>query len=105
MTTSPKTFAYGTLEADTDSWLLTRDDVIALDVGLLESFDGSLEHKTVSVVGTMGIPKAAGITKLIVEKLASHDAIKRRAYEIHESGERGSAADHWLRAERELLNL
>jgi hypothetical protein len=106
MTIRPKTFAYGTLEADTDSWLLAADHVIALDVGLLDSFDGSLEHKTVSVVGTMGSPKTApGITKLIVEKLASHDAIKRRAYEIYESGQRGSAADHWLRAERELLSM
>ena len=103
---SPKTFAYGTLEADSDSWLLAAENVIALDVGLLDGFDGSLEHKSVSVVGTMGIPGTApGITKLIVEKLASHDAIRRRAYEIYKSGQRGSAADHWLRAERELLNL
>jgi hypothetical protein len=106
MTTSPKTFAYGTLEADTDSWLLAREDVIALDVGLLDSFDGSLAHQTVSVVGTMGIPSTApGITKLIVKKLASHEAINRRAYEIYKSGQRGSAADHWLRAEHELLNM
>ena len=106
ITISPKTFAYGTLEADTDSWLLARDDVIALDVGLLDSFDGSLEHKTVSVVGTIGIPRIApGITKLIVEKLASHDAIKRRAYEIYESSLGGSADDNWVRAERELLNI
>ena len=87
MTTSPKTFAYGTLEADTDSWLLVRDHVIALDMGLLDSFGGSLEHKTVSVVGTMGIPRTApGITKLIVEKLISHDDIATRAYNIDQSG-------------------
>jgi len=106
MTTNPKTFAYGTLEADTDSWLLAAEHVMALDVGLLDSFDGSLAHKTVSVVGTMGIPRTApGITKLIVEKLVSHEAIQRRAYEIYESGQRGSAAEHWLRAEGELLNM
>ena len=86
--------------------MLAREDVIALHVVLLDSFDGSLEHRTVGVVGTMGIPRTApGITKLIVEKLASHEAIKRRAYDIYESGQGGSAADHWLRAERELLNL
>ena len=103
---STKTFAYGKLEADTDSWLLAADQVVALDVGLLDSFDGSLEHKSVSVVGTMGIPKTApGITKLVVEKLASHDAIKSRAYAIYESDPNGSAADHWLRAERELLDM
>jgi len=68
MTISPKTFAYGTLEADTDSWLLAAEHVMALDVDLLDSFDGSLEHKTVSVVSTMSIPRTApGITKFIVK--------------------------------------
>jgi len=101
-----KTFAYGKLEADTNSWLLASDHVIALDVNSLKSFDGSLEHKTVSVVGTMGIPKTApGITKLIVENMVSHDAIKRKAYEIYLSGQRGSDTDQWLRAEHELLNM
>ena len=106
MTMSQKIFAYGTVRADTDSWLLVTDHTIALDVNLLDSFDGSLEHQTVSVVGTMGIPESApGQTKLIVERLASHDEIKRRAYEIYESGQQGAAADHWLRAERECLNM
>jgi Protein of unknown function (DUF2934) len=106
MTTGPRIFAYGTVSADTDSWLLVSEHVIALDVNLLVGFDGSLEHQTVSVVGTMGIPRSApGQTKLIVERLASHNEIKRRAYEIHQSGQHGSAVDHWLRAERELLSL
>lgn len=101
-----KTFAYGKLESDTDSWLLASDHVIVLDVNSLKSFDGSLAHKTVSVVGTMGIPKTApGINKLIVENMASHDAIKKRAFEIFQSGQFGSDADHWLRAEHELLNI
>lgn len=100
-----KTFAYGILEADTDSWLLAADHVIALDVNSLKSFDRSLEHKTVSVVGAIGIPKTSpGITKLIVENMASHDAIKKRAFEIYQSGQHGSDADHWLNAEHELLN-
>ena len=103
MTTPSKTFAYGTLEANTDSWLLAREQVIALDVNLLASFDGSLEHKTVSVVGTMGIPKSSLDIKLIVEKLASHDAIRQRAYEISQSSPGTFANDNWLRAERELL--
>ena len=105
MTTHSKTFAYGRLEADTDSWLLVAGDVIALDVNELAGFDESLEHKTVSVVGTMGIPRTSQEIKLIVEKLASHDAIRKRAYEIYASGQRGSTGDHWLRAEHELLNM
>ncbi len=39
-----KTFAFGTLEADTDTWLLASDQVIMLDVNSLKSFDSSLEH-------------------------------------------------------------
>jgi hypothetical protein len=33
---------------------------------------------------------------------ADEEAIRRRAYELHESGEGGSAEDNWLRAEGEL---
>jgi hypothetical protein len=105
MTTNPKTVAHGKLHGSTDTWLLVSSDVIPLDITLLESFDSSLEHKNVSVVGTMGIPKSALVMKLIVEKLASHDAINRRAYEFYESGRGGSATDHWLRAEHDLLKL
>lgn len=32
-----------------------------------------------------------------------HEAIARRAYEIHVSDNAGSDLDNWLRAERELL--
>jgi hypothetical protein len=33
----------------------------------------------------------------------THEAIARRAYEIHTSGEGGSDVEDWLRSERELL--
>jgi hypothetical protein len=100
-----KTFAFGTLEADTDTWLLASNDVIALDINLLENFDSSLEHKKVSVIGTMGIPPSFPDIKLIVEKLASHTDIAIRAYNIFRAGTGGSSNDHWFRAERELLGL
>jgi len=94
------------LEADTDTWLLAADNTVPLDLGLLDFFDGSLEHQTVSVVGTMGTPNAAaGISKLIVEELASHELINRRAYQYYADGQAGGPEDHWLRAERELLNM
>lgn len=97
-----KTFAYGTLEADTDTWLLAREQVIPLDISF--SFDTSLEHRTVSVIGRMGIPQGSSMTKLIVEKIVGHDAIAGRSYEIHQSGQGDSAIDNWLSAERELLD-
>jgi Protein of unknown function (DUF2934) len=104
MAATQKTFAYGTLEENGDTWfLMTRDRMIFLDAALS---DLSLEHRTVSVIGTMGIPPASpGITKLIVENIAPHEAIAIRAYEIYRSGQGGSSDDHWYRAERELLGL
>lgn len=63
MTTSERTLAYGTLEENGDTWFLIRPDcTILLDVPFV--IDDSLEHKTVSVIGKMGIPPSApGITK------------------------------------------
>jgi Protein of unknown function (DUF2934) len=103
MTANSKTFAFGTLEETGDTWLLiARDRLIPLDVTLS---DLSLEHKTVSVIGKMGIPPSApGITKLIVEKLVTHDDIAKRAYEIYK-GHGGSADENWFQAERDLLHV
>jgi hypothetical protein len=104
MTANSKTFAFGTLEENGDTWLLiTRDRIILLDLALS---DLMLEHKTVSVIGNMGIPPSApGITKLIVEKLVTHDEIASRAFDLFNSGAGGSQDDQWFRAERELLSL
>lgn len=104
MAATQKTMAYGTLEENGDTWLLmTRDRVILLEANLS---DLTLEHKTVTVIGRMGIPPSSpGITKLIVEKIAPHESIALRAFDIFKSGARGSQDDHWLRAERELLGL
>jgi hypothetical protein len=101
MSTS-KAFEYGTLEASTDSFILAREHAI-LDIPI--SFDNSLLHKPVSVVGTMGTPPTSPSMKLIIEKIVGHDAIARRAYDIYESGQGGAAEDNWLRAERELLGI
>ena len=100
-----KTFAYGTLEENGDTWFLSGSNrFILLDIPIL--LDNSLQHKTVSVIGKMGIPDSApGITKLIVDKIISHEAIAIRAFDIFKSDEGGSPVDHWLRAEQELLNL
>jgi hypothetical protein len=103
MTEKSRTFAFGTLEENGDTWLLiTRDRIILLDLALS---DLTLEHKTVSVVGKMGIPPSSFDTKLIVEKLVTHDEIALRAFDLFKSGVGGSQDDQWFRAERELLNL
>ncbi len=105
MALKSKTFEYGSLDNNTDTWFLRKPNrFILLDVPFI--FDLSLRHKAVSVIGTMGVPPSApGITKLIVEKLVSHEDIAKRAYEIYQSGRGGPADDNWLRAERELLGF
>jgi len=42
---------------------------------------------------------------IVLEKLATFEAIQQRAFEIFQSGSGGSQDDHWFRAERELLGL
>jgi hypothetical protein len=104
MSEQSKTFAFGTLEPTSDTWILNAGShIVLLD---LNQFDLTLVHKTVSVVGKMGTPRSApGITKLIVDKLVSHDDIAKRAYAMYISGSEGSSNDHWLRAERQLLAI
>jgi hypothetical protein len=105
MTASKRTLAYGTLEENGDTWFLMRlARMILLDVPFV--VDDSLEHKTVSVIGKMGIPPSAPrVTKLIAERIIPHNAIAIRAFDIFKSGAGGSQDDHWFRAERELLNV
>jgi hypothetical protein len=101
---STKTLAFGQLEEDGDTWFLNRPNgILLLDAAFP---DNALEHKQVSVAGTMGFPRSSpGIRKLIVDRIATHDAIATRAYQIFQSSKGESSTDHWLRAERELLNM
>lgn len=101
---STRTLAFGQLEEDGDTWFLIRPNgILLLDAAFT---DNALEHKQVSIVGTMGFPPSnPTVKKLIVERVATHDAIATRAYQIFQSSQTGSSTDHWLRAERELLNM
>ena len=103
MATTSKTIAYGKLDATTDSWILVREQVTLLDISI--PFDTALDRTIVSVIGRMGIPPSSTFTKLIVEKIVSHAAIAKRAYEISQSSQGTFANDNWLRAERELLAI
>ena len=69
MTLNGRTFAYGTLKENGDTWLLmTRDRAMPLDMAL---FPLSLAHKSVSFIEKMGIPPSfPGVLKLIVERLS-----------------------------------
>ena len=104
MATEPRTVIHGTLEENGDTWfVMTASRMVLVDAPFL--VDMSLEHQTVSIIGRMGIPESApGITKLIAERIISHETIARRAYEIYRSGG-GSDDENWFSAERELLGL
>lgn len=94
---------YGTLEAHGDTWFLrTRDGVLLVVVPML--FDLAFAHKTVSIFGRPGAPShASQAPTLIAERIVTHEVIAHRANEIYRSGQGGTAEDHWLHAERELL--
>ncbi|WON73553.1 neuraminidase-like domain-containing protein [Nitrosospira sp. Is2] len=102
MTVSSRIYAKGTLERNRDTWLLvTQEGTILVEVTLP---DLSLDQKAVSIIGTIGISSGTpGTVRLIVEKLASHDEITKKAYEIYMSGQGGTSEENWSRAEQELL--
>ena len=102
--TNSKTFAYGTLGAAPTHFYSQ-----GVNTSFFSTYPFLLtvlwRTRLSSVIGTMGVPSSSTATKLIVEKIAGHDAIARRAHEIHQSGHGGSADDNWFRAERELLGI
>ena len=77
-----------------------------LDVCSSLVVDSRLHEKKVSVLGCLGEPtqsvEAAG-RSIVAMKIVSHEAVSRRAYEIHESRPDCCAIENWLRAQQELL--
>jgi hypothetical protein len=103
----PSRIYCGTLVMTDDTFHLKRaNSGTVLDVSFW-SFDGHrFERQQVSILGHLGgrlVPGGQVVPSIIAKAVASHAAIARRAYEIHQSAARGSATDNWLRAERELL--
>ena len=69
-------------------------------------------HQQVSVLGHMGDRSLTGdpnsglrVASFIASRIVLKQQIELRAFEIYKANEGGSALDHWLRAERELLGL
>lgn len=62
--------------------------------------------KTTTAVRNTAVPKVAKAATIAAKATGiaepTFDQIARRAYEIYSSGDGGSEADNWLRAEREL---
>lgn len=99
----PRQLYWGTLALRHDRLLLRQ--AYDKDVSIL-CFAGENAHEldqhVVSVVGHVAGTEGSD-QPVVAEKVVSHEAVARRAYELHESGSGGSALDNWLRAERELL--
>lgn len=100
-----KVIAHGRLVADSDNWLLVAEHVLVLDTSTLTDFDDSLENQLVSVVGLPTLASSAEApARLVVERLVTESQIRNRANALFRTGQSGRAVDHWLRAERELLD-
>lgn len=78
-----------------------RIDTIPLDFA---SFEG-LDHRLVTIVGQVESRPSRGVEQpwVVAEKIVAHGNIADRAYNIHLSGQGGSAQQDWLRAEEELF--
>ena len=100
----------GRLDIDShgDSWLLqTARETVLVDVAdfNLLHHEALIEGNVVSIIGRFGIPGSATTTKLIARQMVGHDRVRCRAFDISTRKSGGSAVDHWLQAEKELLGL
>ena len=72
------------------------------------------DHSDPSVTGLLGqrvtilwteVPEADNSLRVMAHKVARHQVIAERAFEISQSIEAGTAVDNWLCAENELLGV
>jgi hypothetical protein len=82
-----------------------RESGCLSDAGFSSRFD----RKQVSILGHWGTrplfddPNAPTVPTFVVFNIVTHAEIAELAFEIHQSGQGGSALDDWLHAERKLL--
>jgi hypothetical protein len=103
--TSEPVLHYGNAGASSDSFFLINGSAphgitIIGDRDNLSRF--SEFTNSFAMVTVFGRPDG---DHLVIDRVASHAAIARRAFAILESVAGGTAERHWLRAEQELLGL
>ncbi|MBD0256720.1 MAG: hypothetical protein ICV83_13460 [Cytophagales bacterium] len=108
----PTVKVFGEVAASGDTFFLEKGSVpegqlqLVLDKGKKQLADRLPGYggKFVTVLGTYGKAKKTDkYPTFVVQNLASHDEIARRAYDLsHENPV--TVTDNWLRAENELLN-
>jgi hypothetical protein len=114
---------WGTLSSDTNDFLLQLarggPELVEIDANIMkvdlfvqpgiEEFvieHRLAQHKEVSILGHLGVdPRLGPGDHILAERIASHDDIAVRAFEIYQSGRGQSAFDNWLSAESQLLGV
>lgn len=103
---APRIFCGMMVMAGEQFHLRAAEQTYVVDVGSSFVVERRLHGQRVSILGYLteqasaaGVPAEA----IVATKIVSHEAIARRAYEIHEACREGCAVDNWLRAQRELL--
>ncbi|MDH6246673.1 hypothetical protein [Mycobacterium sp. OTB74] len=114
---------WGTLSSDTEDFLLQLPlgSPELVDIGAnsmkVDLFvqpgieevvvdSGLDQHQEVSILGHLGVdPRLGPGDHILAERIASHDDIAARAFEIYQSGRGQSAFDNWLSAESQLLGV
>lgn len=104
MSTLSKIIESGILHEGGDTWqLITSGKLLLVDIPFLP--DMNLDKQAVTIMGEMGIPHGSPFKKLIAEKIVSHEAIAKRAYELYEANNNTGGDENWLHAENELLGF
>jgi urease gamma subunit len=103
---SPRVFCGELTLAGEQFRIQSAEHAYVLDVCSSFVMDRRLHEQRVSILGYLSeqtLAAEAPGESIIAIKIVSHEAVARRAYEIHESCRDGCAVENWLRAQRELL--
>ena len=103
---SPRVFCGKLTMAGERCRIQSAEQAYVLDVCSSFVVDRRLHEQWVSILGYLSeqtLAAEAPGESIIAIKIISHEAVARRAYEIHESCRDGCAVENWLRAQRELL--
>ena len=103
---APRVFCGMLVMAGERFHLHAAEQTYVLDAGSPFVVDRRLHGQRVSILGYLTeqtLAEEVPAEAIVAMKIVSHEAIARRAYEIHEACREGCAVDNWLRAQRELL--
>jgi hypothetical protein len=91
---------------DSPLYAMTVEVRIDADFELVQALELSTRQRLVTVLGPVESRPSRGVEQpwVIAEKIAVHGDIADQAYKLYLGGAPGSAEDHWIRAENELLS-